>query len=427
MLVNFIRMIRKCAQQSDVVGLSHLFYLLKILKNLGLRDFNPANVLNILDYNKYQRYVSLMKQLDTTQWSMLVNHLDQYNINDVLLSLKPEWINDNTSAADIEEIIKTSQAITSSTLNWLYWMNQAGFELDSLTIAKELASYFTGDVLSSLSKMSNEDYIQLWYSGIINQFGSEQVLDQFGSNISGDIYNVLRPVVPISNLKSPKTETTSQPIKSSDKSSIDISKLDLNKKLVYNNKAVLIKRPTGSGVGIGFIGAGVFIKSKQKFGYIIGAKDSNNIEVLVDNDIYIVPSTQLEFDRKGRSLPGTDQLMKLEGGFDRFGMEEDDVGDTDITTYRKNVPGTVYLIHFDKPYYHARHYLGWTEGPVDNRLSQHKSNKGSPLLRALNNIGIDYKIVRTWENVDRNFERQLKNSHNIPRICPICANSGNIL
>ena len=25
-------------------------------------------------------------------------------------------------------------------------------------------------------------------------------------------------------------------------------------------------------------------------------------------------------------------------------------------------PGTVYLLHFEPRYLHARHYLGWTEG-----------------------------------------------------------------
>jgi hypothetical protein len=32
--------------------------------------------------------------------------------------------------------------------------------------------------------------------------------------------------------------------------------------------------------------------------------------------------------------------------------------------------GTVYLLHFDRPYRHARHYLGWAED-LDNRLAEH--------------------------------------------------------
>jgi site-specific DNA-cytosine methylase len=34
------------------------------------------------------------------------------------------------------------------------------------------------------------------------------------------------------------------------------------------------------------------------------------------------------------------------------------------------VIGTVYLLHFDRPYKHARHYLGWAES-LDARLAVH--------------------------------------------------------
>lgn len=31
---------------------------------------------------------------------------------------------------------------------------------------------------------------------------------------------------------------------------------------------------------------------------------------------------------------------------------------------RTNVVGSIYLLHFDRPYLHAGHYLGWDEGLI---------------------------------------------------------------
>ena len=34
------------------------------------------------------------------------------------------------------------------------------------------------------------------------------------------------------------------------------------------------------------------------------------------------------------------------------------------TTTHAVLPGVVYLLHFDQPYQHARHYTGWTGDDV---------------------------------------------------------------
>lgn len=88
-------------------------------------------------------------------------------------------------------------------------------------------------------------------------------------------------------------------------------------------------------------------------------------------------------------------------------------------------PGTVYLIHLDKPYHHARHYLGWTTD-LPARIENHATGTGSPLLRAANQAGITWAVVRTWDHVDRHFERRLKNWKSSDELCPICtAQKGN--
>lgn len=83
----------------------------------------------------------------------------------------------------------------------------------------------------------------------------------------------------------------------------------------------------------------------------------------------------------------------------------------------------VYLICFDKPYHHARHYIGYVgeDVGVEARLEAHRKNKGARLLRALNIAGIGYKVVRVWESGDKTFERKLKNRKKSKTLCPCCS------
>lgn len=81
----------------------------------------------------------------------------------------------------------------------------------------------------------------------------------------------------------------------------------------------------------------------------------------------------------------------------------------------------VYLAHFDTPFKHCQHYIGWTSDEnFEARMKCHKANKGSKLLAALNKAGIGWNIVRTWPNEDGNFERKLKKQRNAHKHCPVC-------
>lgn len=81
--------------------------------------------------------------------------------------------------------------------------------------------------------------------------------------------------------------------------------------------------------------------------------------------------------------------------------------------------GTVYLIHFDKKFHHAQHYIGYTDINVLDRIARHLQGHGSRLLRAVTNAGIKIKLVRTWTG-NKTLERKLKNQKNAKRLCPIC-------
>lgn len=80
--------------------------------------------------------------------------------------------------------------------------------------------------------------------------------------------------------------------------------------------------------------------------------------------------------------------------------------------------GTIYLLHFDRPFGHAKHYTGWALN-LNARLAHHESGSGANLLRHVKEAGIAWKLARTWVG-DRNFERRLKNRGGASRHCPIC-------
>ncbi|MFB4293432.1 hypothetical protein ACBI99_37745 [Nonomuraea sp. ATR24] len=81
--------------------------------------------------------------------------------------------------------------------------------------------------------------------------------------------------------------------------------------------------------------------------------------------------------------------------------------------------GTVYLLHFERPYKHARHYIGWTPGDLNRRLRQHRNGTGARLMAVVTAEGIDFVVARVWTG-GRNLERSLKRRGGASRCCPLC-------
>lgn len=80
---------------------------------------------------------------------------------------------------------------------------------------------------------------------------------------------------------------------------------------------------------------------------------------------------------------------------------------------------TVYLIHFaSKLSGHANHYLGYT-ADLDARIELHRSGGGAKILRAANEAGIEWHVVRTWKG-GRTLERRLKKFKKSRQLCPVC-------
>ncbi len=77
-----------------------------------------------------------------------------------------------------------------------------------------------------------------------------------------------------------------------------------------------------------------------------------------------------------------------------------------------------YLLHFDAPYRHARHYLGSTSD-LEARLAEHAAGRGARLLEVITAAGISWELARTWPG-GRVDERRLKRQKSAPRLCPVC-------
>jgi predicted GIY-YIG superfamily endonuclease len=80
--------------------------------------------------------------------------------------------------------------------------------------------------------------------------------------------------------------------------------------------------------------------------------------------------------------------------------------------------GVIYLLHFSRPYKHARHYTGWTDA-LDARLARHAQGDGARLLAVVHAAGITWQVARTWTG-PRSRERQLKRQGGAARRCPLC-------
>jgi hypothetical protein len=81
---------------------------------------------------------------------------------------------------------------------------------------------------------------------------------------------------------------------------------------------------------------------------------------------------------------------------------------------------TVYLLHFDQPYRHARHYQGWA-ADLERRLAEHRAGgqAAARLMQVIHAEGIGCTLARTWRGT-RGRERQLKVQGGASRRCPVC-------
>lgn len=95
---------------------------------------------------------------------------------------------------------------------------------------------------------------------------------------------------------------------------------------------------------------------------------------------------------------------------------------------------SVYLLHFDRPFSHARHYVGVTGKPLEERLAAHRGavlhdgdrsyGRQPKLLQAAQAAGITWSVADVWEFASKaeayGMERRLKRQGGHGRKCSIC-------
>lgn len=85
----------------------------------------------------------------------------------------------------------------------------------------------------------------------------------------------------------------------------------------------------------------------------------------------------------------------------------------------------LYLLHFDQPRHHARHYLG-SSVILAQRLTQHATGDGACLTRALWEDDEPWQLAalfvprRRCGKTIREYESAVKQRHNSTLYCPLC-------
>ena len=86
-----------------------------------------------------------------------------------------------------------------------------------------------------------------------------------------------------------------------------------------------------------------------------------------------------------------------------------------------DVAGDMYLIHFRRPFKHAKHYFGFSTD-LPNRLECHRkgyAGHAAVLMREVHLAGIPWDVVAVWPGT-RRMEAHVKSWGSLARICPVC-------
>lgn len=87
-------------------------------------------------------------------------------------------------------------------------------------------------------------------------------------------------------------------------------------------------------------------------------------------------------------------------------------------------PAYIYVLHFNEPLHHARHYTGCTTH-LQARLTAHANGQGSSLSRYMWANQLEWTLGSLFvctKAAMRRHERALKNTNNAPKFCGICFN-----
>jgi len=85
----------------------------------------------------------------------------------------------------------------------------------------------------------------------------------------------------------------------------------------------------------------------------------------------------------------------------------------------------LFLLHFEPPYKHARHYLGYAVGTGRGSSYAKAIARGTAigpheLVMAAQWAGCTITVADVFEGAGRAVQRTMRASHHLHRFCPIC-------
>ena len=84
--------------------------------------------------------------------------------------------------------------------------------------------------------------------------------------------------------------------------------------------------------------------------------------------------------------------------------------------------GTVYLLHFERPYSgRSRHYLGFTQGDLDQRLDNHRRGTACATTKVAFDRGIGFTLAGRWPGPLK-LKRQIK-ARGVVNCCSACSSA----
>lgn len=84
-------------------------------------------------------------------------------------------------------------------------------------------------------------------------------------------------------------------------------------------------------------------------------------------------------------------------------------------------PQVIYLLHFEQPIGHCRHYIGRsTLGNIEARLARHSAGHAARLTSIAAAKGIGFVLGNLWITPDREAERTFKTRWPSKKLCTTC-------
>jgi hypothetical protein len=194
--------LQKAAQRMgpNAASTFELQYIVRVLTKFGFPINDKQALMSVLELNKNHAVSNVVDRVPDADWAEFIQNVGKPAADDgALVDSRPEWwtqyrpvspesegsfddydIDEAPPMSMDEALPKKAQAQDTikrnwMALEWLWWMADAGFSLNSYENMKELAAKFPisahrGPALAA--SMSDTEYEDLWRSGQINQFGS---------------------------------------------------------------------------------------------------------------------------------------------------------------------------------------------------------------------------------------------------------------